>query len=199
MKNIIILFLILGIITCSFLFSPFFQFRANRTEKTVTNMAFSLITKWQVKLIENTPFTYDSFSSIFSSKDAVHEINFYEEKIREFYGISHENKISAIGELMKIQKNNFLLQISVDEFFPVTKYTQKKRYWHWLYGVLIPIKKGKHNDYAFLKLGYDCRIEIEGSFIGQNSFISLLEINEEGRILNSNVEKKFLEQMRKFK
>ena len=172
-------------------------FRATRTEDSVNKKAFSIITKWQTQLRDNSPFDYTSFSLMFTSKDVLSEINLYEEKIRKFYNISSENKISGVGELMKIQKKRFLLHIDKDNFFPVTKYTPKKRYWHWLYGVFIPTLKenNKIKDYAFIRLGYDCRIDITESFIGENSFITLLGIDDNGRILDPDVEKIFKERM----
>ena len=98
---------------------------------------------------------------------------------------------------MKIQKKRFLINVDKNNFFPVTKYTPQKRYWHWLYGVFISIlkEKDKAKDYAFIRLGYDCRIDIAESFIGENSFVNLLGIDDNGRVLNPNVEKIFKERM----
>ena len=117
--------------------------------------------------------------------------------MRNFYNISPESNISAVGELMKIQKKNFILDVNIDNFFPITKFTDKKRYWHWLYGVFIPIKQDNPPKYAFIRLGYDCRINIIESFIGEDSFISLLDIDgNTGEILNKKVEHVFIERMK---
>lgn len=196
MKKILnIVILCIGIIILLLIFLP--PYRATRTEETVNVAAFNIITKWQDKLRDDGPFDLSTFSSLFTPKDVLSEVNLYEEKMRNFYNISLESNISAVGELMKIQKKNFILDVNIDNFFPITKFTDKKRYWHWLYGVFIPIKQDNPPKYAFIRLGYDCRINIMESFIGEDSFISLLDIDgNTGEILNKKVEHVFIERLK---
>ncbi len=195
MKKILyIIILCMGIILFAVLFP---SYRATRTEETVNVEAFNVITKWQDKLRDDGPFDFSTFSSLFTSKDVLNEVNLYEEKMRNFYNISPNSNISAVGELMKIQKKNFILDVNTENFFPITKFTAKKRYWHWLHGVFIPIKQDNTPKYAFIRLGYDCRINIMESFIGEDSFISLLDIDgDTGKILNKTVEHIFIERMK---
>lgn len=196
MKKILyIVILCIGIIVLLAVSLP--TYKATRTEETVNVEAFNIITKWQNKLRDDSPFDLSTFSSLFTSKDVLNEVNLYEEKMRNFYNISPKSNISAVGELMKIQKKNFILDVNIDNFFLITKFTAKKRYWHWLYGALIPIKQYNTPKYAFIRLGYDCRINIMESFIGEDSFISILDIDENtGEILNKTVEHVFIEIMK---
>ena len=108
MKKII--YLCIGIILLFFLIPPF---RATRAEEAVNIQAFNIITKWQDKLRDDGPFELSTFSSLFTPKDVLSEINLYEERMRNFYNISPSSNISAVGELMKIQKNNFILDVNV--------------------------------------------------------------------------------------
>lgn len=190
-----IFYIVILCIVIIFFFLP--DYRATRTEEVVNVQAFNIITKWQDKLRDDAPFDFSTFSSLFTPKDVLSEINLYEERMRNFYNISPSSNISAVGELMKIQKKNFILDVNIDNFFPITKFTDKKRYWHWLYGVFIPIKQDNPPKYAFIRLGYDCRINIIESFIGEDSFISLLDIDgNTGEILNKKVEHVFIERMK---
>ena len=190
-----IFYIVILCIVIIFLFLP--DYRATRTEEAVNVQAFNIITKWQDKLRDDVPFDFSTFSSLFTPKDVLSEINLFEERMRNFYNISPNSNISAVGELMKIQKNNFILDVNVENFFPITNFTVKKRYWHWLYGVFIPLKQNNTPKYAFIRLGYDCRINIMESFIGENSFISLLGIDgNTGKILDKEVEHTFIERMK---
>lgn len=188
-----IFYIVILCIVIIFFFLP--DYRATRTEEAVNVQAFNIITKWQDKLRDDAPFDFSTFSSLFTPKDVLSEINLYEERMRNFYNISPSSNISAVGELMKIQKNNFILDVNVQNFFPITNFTAKKRYWHWLYGVFIPLNNTPK--YAFIRLGYDCRINIMESFIGENSFISLLGIDgNTGKILDKEIEHIFIERMK---
>lgn len=197
MKRVIIS--ILMIVILGLLFNTIFRFRAIRSEETVHIHALSNITEWQSKLRSDIPFDYASFSKIFNSEDVLSEINLYEERVCRHYNILHQNNLSAVGILMQLQKNNFLLSINPQRFYPVTGFTKEKRDWHWLYGVLIPTSKDKMENYAFIRLGYDCKMKITESYIGQNSFISLLGINPDtGEILDKKLERIFIEKMTHF-
>lgn len=106
-----IFYIVILCIVIIFFFLP--DYRATRTEEAVNVQAFNIITKWQDKLRGDAPFDFSTFSSLFTPKDVLSEINLYEERMRNFYNISPNSNISAVGELMKIQKNNFILDVNV--------------------------------------------------------------------------------------
>lgn len=198
MKNIIILIVQLAIIPLVFIInSCIYNISGSQTEEAA-RLAFSTIIEWQMKLKNNEPFDYKSFCKLFKVNDALHEINIYEEKVRDFYSIMSSNPISAVGELIKIQKEKFLLNISKDNLFLVTTYTENVRNLHWIYAVLIPIKQKNLVENAYIRLGHDGRINIEESYIGNSSFLNLLGINNNGKIFDPILEENFLKSFEKY-
>lgn len=86
MKKILyIVILCIGIIALLAVSLP--TYKATRAEETVNVEAFNIITKWQNKLRDDSPFELSTFSSLFTSKDVLNEVNLYEEKMRNFYNI----------------------------------------------------------------------------------------------------------------
>ena len=78
-----IFYIVILCIVIIFFFLP--DYRATRTEEAVNVQAFNIITKWQDKLRDDAPFDFSTFSSLFTPKDVLSEINLYEERMRNFY------------------------------------------------------------------------------------------------------------------
>ena len=192
MKRTII---ILALISLPILY--WIPFKAHRPLEVASFDAFDTVLYWQKKLQEDSIFDYKSACRIFSSKDVLNEINLYEEKMRNYYKIKPDCKISLIGELMRFHKDKFLLDIHPNDVYVVIKYSDKKRDWITIDAIQIPIHKNnvKNREYAYLKIGNCNSIEISDSRIGNNSFLSLLGIDENGKISEELIEKLFLEKV----
>lgn len=80
----------------------------------------------------------------------------------------------------------------------MTTYTENVRNWHWIYAVLISIKQKNLVENAYIRLGYEGRINIDESYIGNSSFFNLLGINNNGKILDPILEEKFLKSFEKY-
>lgn len=95
MKNIIILIVLLAIIPLVFIINSYiYNIFGSQTEEAA-RLAFSTIIEWQMKLKNNKPFDYKSLCKLFKAKDALHEMNIYEEKVRDSYRIMSSNPISS--------------------------------------------------------------------------------------------------------
>ena len=81
-----IFYIVILCIVIIFFFLP--DYRATRTEEAVNVQAFNIITKWQDKLRDDGPFDLSTFSSLFTPKDVLSEVNLYEEKMRNFPAVS---------------------------------------------------------------------------------------------------------------
>ena len=166
--------------------------RVNRTEDNAIKLAYSKVEEWQKYLRGNIPCDTEFISNLFTTDDEVEEIELYEKKIRQFYKISSTCKTSALGELMRLHKDLYLIDLDPNAFFTELYLLKTKGYYYMVSAAIIPISLNKNKDYVYIKFNTQNKINIQQSYIRGKSFASILGIDSNGRIIDSNIEKKLL-------